>query len=109
MLTPREAVERVLFDTDREILDRQVRVDGFAVLDEETGGWYVARISLACCAADGVAYRILVEDAPFPGTDQWVSVTGVIAEPGGATEGLPIPRLAAAEVVPFDTPANTYD
>lgn len=109
VLSPREAVERVLYDPESGVLEREVRVVGFAVPDPETGGWYVARISLACCAADGVAYRILVEDQPPPAADQWVSVTGRLRPPGGPTADLPIPRLAATEVGPYEEPENPYD
>jgi uncharacterized repeat protein (TIGR03943 family) len=109
VLTPREAVDRVLYEPGSEVLEREVRVVGFAVPDPETGGWYVARISLACCAADGVAYRILVEGEPPPPADQWVSVTGRLQPPGGPTADLPIPRLAATEVGPYEEPANPYD
>ncbi|MGF1661527.1 MAG: TIGR03943 family protein [Kineosporiaceae bacterium] len=109
VLTPREAVERVLYEPGSEVLEREVRVVGFAVPDPETGDWYVARISLACCAADGVAYRILVEGQPPPAADQWISVTGRLGPPGGPTADVPIPRLAATELGPYEEPANPYD
>ncbi|MGF1648673.1 MAG: TIGR03943 family protein [Kineosporiaceae bacterium] len=109
VLTPREAVERVLYDPGSGVLEREVQVIGFAVPDPETGQWYVARISLACCAADGVAHRILVEGVPPPAADQWVSVTGRLRSPGGPTADQPIPRLAATEVGPYEAPANPYD
>lgn len=109
VLTPREAVERVLYDPESGILDREVQVVGFAVPDEDGSGWYVARISLACCAADGVAYRILVEGTPTPTADEWLSVTGRLLPPGGPTAGLPIPRLQATGVGPYQEPTNPYD
>lgn len=109
VLTPRETVERVLYDPDSGVLDRDVRIVGFSVPDPATGQWYVARISLACCAADGVAYRVLVEGAPPPAADQWVSVTGRLRPPGGPTDGLPIPRLTATGVGPYEEPVNPYD
>ncbi len=109
ILAPRDAVERVLYDPQSGILDREVRVDGFAVPLEGEDGWYVARISLACCAADGVAYRVLVSGVPAPGADEWISVTGRLSPPGETTEGLPIPRLAATSVAPYTVPENPYD
>jgi uncharacterized repeat protein (TIGR03943 family) len=109
VLTPREVVERALYDPESGIFDRELQVVGFAVPEEDGAGWYIARISLACCAADGVAYRVLVEGAPPPAADEWLSVTGRLLPPSGPTEGLPIPRLQATEVGPFQEPANPYD
>ncbi len=109
ILTPRDAVERVLYDADSGILDRRVRIDGFAVPLEGEDAWYVARISLACCAADGVAYRIRVTGVPAPPTDEWISVTGTLLAPSPETADLPIPQLAAETVGPFSEPGNPYD
>jgi uncharacterized repeat protein (TIGR03943 family) len=107
-LTPRDAVWRVLYDPSSDVLERTVRIDGFAVPGED-GQWYVARISLACCAADGVAYRLLVEGATAPAADEWISVTGRLVEPGGPTAGQPIPRIRAESVEPYTAPVNPYD
>jgi hypothetical protein len=51
----------------------------------------------------------LVAGEPPPPADQRVSVTGRLLPPGGPTADLPIPRLAATEVGPYEEPANPYD
>ncbi len=43
--------------------------------------WYVSRISIGCCAADGVAYRVHVIGRGSPPKDSWVRVTGLWVDP----------------------------
>lgn len=110
VLSPRETVERVMFAPSAGILDRTVAVTGFAVpaVDGEPG-WYLARITLTCCAADGVAYRLYVPTGPAPAADTWVSVTGRLSPPSGPVEGTSIPVLTPTAVVPTAAPDNPYD
>jgi len=95
---------------DTSALDgRIVRLTGF-VTPREGGGWYVSRIGIKCCAADAVAFTVVV-DAPQGdlAADQWVEVIGSWAPPqphpsGGYPEAVITPR----SVTPIEAPANTY-
>jgi len=89
----------------------QVRLRGFVTHDED--GWYVTRLSISCCAADALAFRVLVDGgdgAPAPADEQWIEVVGTWVP--GTGEGLgaqDAPILAAAEVTPTDPPKRPYE
>ncbi len=95
---------------DTSALDgRLVRLTGF-VTPREGGGWYVARIGIKCCAADAVAFTVVVDgERGDLAPDQWVEVVGSWAPPqphpgGGHPEAVIDPR----SVTPIDPPENTY-
>jgi uncharacterized repeat protein (TIGR03943 family) len=90
--------------------DRLVRLTGF-VTPRDGGGWYVSRIAISCCAADAVAFTVVV-DAPQGDlvADQWVEVVGSWVPPqphpsGGYPEAVVSPRT----VTTIDAPASTYE
>ncbi|MGY1820897.1 TIGR03943 family putative permease subunit [Geodermatophilus sp. SYSU D00079] len=88
---------------------RLVRLTGF-VTPRDGGGWYVSRIAISCCAADAVAFTVVV-DAPQGdlAADQWVEVIGSWAppqpHPGG---GYPEAAISPRSVTTIDAPSNTY-
>lgn len=65
------------FDDVGGLAGRAVRVAGF-VEPAEDGGWYLSRISIACCAADALAVKVEVRGAAPPPADTWVEVIGTI-------------------------------
>lgn len=75
------------------------------------GAWYLTRLAIACCAADAVAYKVRIEDAPLqPPQDAWVRVTGTWQKP--ATTALPRldpPVLKVTDVTPVATPSHPYE
>ncbi|GAA1511563.1 TIGR03943 family putative permease subunit [Nocardioides humi] len=90
----------------------QVRLLGFVTHDED--GWYVTRLSISCCAADALAFRVRVDDAAVsadaPADEQWVEVVGSWVE--GTGEGLgaeDAPIIAATEVTPTSPPKRPYE
>lgn len=70
-----EYAVRATWDEGRTLLDRDVELLGF-VSKRPEGGWYLTRIQVACCAADGVATKVEVRDAPALAEDTWVKVVG---------------------------------
>jgi uncharacterized repeat protein (TIGR03943 family) len=101
---------RTIWDEGRSLAGRRIRLVGF-VTPRPDGGFYLTRIVLICCAADGRPVRVAVPDAPrtFP-ADTWVAVTGshggLDVESAGAGQ-VPVLRAAAVTLVP--TPANPYE
>ena len=76
---------RAIWDDGRTLEGRNVALTGF-VSAAPDGGWYLTRLSLSCCAADAIATKITVVDAPYaPPSDTWVTVTGQWV-PGGGTQ-----------------------
>ena len=70
--------------------------------------WYVTRMQIGCCAADAMAYRVLVNGAERPPRDQWVEVTGVHVTGTGVEPPYEV-ELDATEVVEIDAPRQTYE
>ncbi|MGY1688756.1 TIGR03943 family putative permease subunit [Geodermatophilus sp. SYSU D01105] len=88
---------------------RLIRLVGF-VTPREGGGWYVSRIGISCCAADAVAFTVVV-DAPQGdlAADQWVEVVGTWAPPRPhPAAGYPEAVISPRSVTPVDAPADTY-
>jgi uncharacterized repeat protein (TIGR03943 family) len=98
---------------DGQTLDgRTVSIIGF-VTPNPDGGWWLARLSLACCAADAFAGKIQVVNPPAgweaPATDTWVELTGRWIPGGGTQSDLAIPLIDAEQIVEIPQPTNPYD
>ncbi|MCR1783477.1 TIGR03943 family protein [Nocardioides carbamazepini] len=91
----------------------QVRLRGFVTHDED--GWYVTRLSISCCAADALAFRVRVDgadgvDGSAPGDEEWVEVVGTWVEGTGEGVGAEdAPVLTATEITPTDPPKRPYE
>ncbi len=91
------------------LVDRTVSLTGFVSHEGDT--WFVTRLTIGCCAADALAFRVRVEPAATgvrPGRDQWVTVTGTYVEGSGA-EVEDDPVLAADEVIEIAKPRQPYE
>jgi uncharacterized membrane protein YcgQ (UPF0703/DUF1980 family) len=74
------------------------------------GGWYLTRLSLSCCAADAIATKITVVDAPYaPPSDTWVTVTGQWVPGGGTQSETAIPWVKATTMAEVSVPKNPYE
>ncbi|PWU51476.1 TIGR03943 family protein [Micromonospora globispora] len=75
-LTLLEFGYRAVYDSGRTLRDRQIQLTGFIATGPD-GQPMLARIILACCAADGVPIKIgLRGDVPRLPPDTWVQVQG---------------------------------
>lgn len=84
----------------------RLRLTGFVL--PEDGGWSLARIALACCAADGRPVRVTAAGAPAPAADSWVTLEGRFdgTEGEGRTR---VPVLAVDRLQPIETPVQQYE
>jgi uncharacterized membrane protein YcgQ (UPF0703/DUF1980 family) len=89
-----------------------VQITGF-VTPNPDGGWWLTRLSLACCAADAFAGKIQVVDPPLgwenPPPNIWTVVTGRWIPGGGTNSDDAIPLLAVQDIVQIEQPTNPYD
>jgi uncharacterized repeat protein (TIGR03943 family) len=92
-----EFIGRSYLDGGRTLSNRKVRLLGF-VTPRKTGGWYLTRIQISCCAADARAWKIHIRGAPELPTDSWVQVTGVWI-PRKPGEDPTAPPMLAAEII----------
>lgn len=109
-LTLAEFQGRALYDADRSLEGRRVRLLGFASPAGRPGEWVLTRMSLNCCAADGFAVKVAVEGAQPVGEDEWVEVVGTwqpapLATPG--EERLPV--LVVEDLRRVGAPENPYE
>lgn len=108
-MTLREFVVRAWTDEERTLAGRDVRLTGFAVPDPEGRGWYLARLQIACCAADAIVNRVLIENQPEPPEDSWWTVTGRWVEPEGDIRKVSDHRFEVAEMIAVDHPPDPYE
>lgn len=100
---------RAIWDDGRTLEGRTVALTGF-VSAAPDGGWYLTRLSLSCCAADAIATKITVKDAPYaPPSDTWVTVTGQWVPGGGTQSETAIPWVKASEMAEVPVPKNPYE
>jgi uncharacterized repeat protein (TIGR03943 family) len=103
---------RAVHDKGRSLADRRVAVSGF-VLAGEGGQWYLARMVVACCAADARPVKVaLAGDLPAdlqPGG--WFEVTGRYLGRTAKDEvnAEAVPYLRVEAVRPIATPAQPYE
>lgn len=102
-------VVRAVWDPQGSLRGRHVRLTGFA-MPKPGGGWYLTRLTITCCAADAVTYRVDVRGlgtAPSRGT--WVEVTGIWQPDGRTGHDDDIPVLTATQIIGIPTPADPYE
>jgi uncharacterized repeat protein (TIGR03943 family) len=100
---------RAVYDSERSLKGRTVRLTGFVTRDAD-GTWYVTRLLVSCCAADATTAKAEVRGAGAPPVDTWVTVTGTWHPQGepGADAAWP-PVLDAASVRRVRQPDNPYE
>lgn len=109
-LTLAEFSSRAIYDSERSLKGRTVRLTGFVTRDDD-GTWYVTRLLVACCAADATTSKVEIrQGGAAPAEDTWVTVTGVWHPEGGlGTEEAWPPVLDASDVRTVRQPANPYE
>lgn len=105
----REFVVRAWTDEERSMARREIRLTGFAVPNPDGEGWYLARLQIACCAADAIVNRVLIVNQEEPPADSWWTVTGRWVEPEGDIRRVRDHRFEVTEMVPVDHPPDPYE
>lgn len=104
----RQFVMRAWIDEDRLLAERTVELTGFAVPADD-GGWYLARLQMACCAADAVVNKVLIDDVPAPEADTWWTVRGTWVEPEGELYDVNEHRFSVTELEEVTDPPDPYE
>ncbi|GIH23626.1 TIGR03943 family protein [Acrocarpospora phusangensis] len=111
-MTLGEFIGRAWGDSSMSLTGRQVKLTGFVVKSvKKKDRWYVARIQIACCAADGIALKVAVLGQAMPEEDSWVEVIGTWREPksGKTPVGMVAPELDAVSVAKIPAPVEPYE
>jgi uncharacterized repeat protein (TIGR03943 family) len=108
-----EFVSRAWTDEERAMSGRTIELTGFVVPHPEGEGWYLARLQMACCAADAIVNRVLVTAQPdgtaAPETDSWWTVRGTWEEPAGDLQSVRDHRFRVEEMTAVDNPPDPYE
>ncbi|MBB4932115.1 putative repeat protein (TIGR03943 family) [Lipingzhangella halophila] len=102
-------VSRAWTDEERSMSGREIELTGFAVPNSEGEGWYLARLQMACCAADAVVNRVLITDEPEPEKDSWWTVRGTWDEPEGDIAEVRDHRFTVEEMTEVENPPDPYE
>jgi uncharacterized repeat protein (TIGR03943 family) len=86
---------------------RNFQLTGF-VTPGKNGTWYVSRIGITCCVADGTASMVEARGQVAPPKNQWVTVTGEWAEPTKRADGA-VAALTITGVRNVAQPQNPYE
>lgn len=111
-MTVLDYATRAIWDEEKSLAERNVRMTGF-LTPRPGGGFYLTRIMLSCCAADGRPIKIGLSGELPPGVaaDSWVEVIGQYdprTDRDGANDGV-IPYLRATAVKPVPVPSQPYE
>jgi uncharacterized repeat protein (TIGR03943 family) len=111
-----EFVARAGWDSTGSLDGREISLTGFVVRRGEgspagpSSGTVLARMSIACCAADARPHTVRLDgDVPALASDTWVRVRGVLQH-GSATAAtgyVPALTVTAVDVVP--APPDPYE
>ena len=107
-VTVAEYVGRAVWDDGLTLVDRTVEMTGF-VTPDPAGGWWISRMAVACCAADAIASKVKVLDAPDLPADTWVTITGRWVPGGGTKTDTAIPLIEVIDLVEVPQPRNPYE
>lgn len=100
---------RTIWDRGRSLTGRRIRMVGF-VSPRPTGGFYLTRIAVTCCAADARPIRITVRGAATAySADTWIAVTGTFDGLDPATDDEQVPVIRAESVEPVPAPTDPYE
>lgn len=117
-LTLTEFAERTLYDTERHLEGKTVRLTGFVTpAPDGQPGFLLTRFVMACCAGDGRAVQVAVwrpgnggagGTAGVPPADTWLEVEGTWRpDPSGDEPDVPV--LVARSVRQVSQPSDPYE
>jgi uncharacterized repeat protein (TIGR03943 family) len=111
-LTTVDYATRAIWDKGKTMKDRRLKLSGF-LSPRPGGGFYLTRIMLSCCAADGRPIKVgLSGDAPAGmKADSWIEVIGEYDSKFDTdrASGAKIPYIKVSEVKQIQAPAQPYE
>ncbi|MFV2197748.1 TIGR03943 family putative permease subunit [Nocardiopsis sp. LOL_012] len=105
----RQFVMRAWVDEERAMAGREIELTGFAVPAEDGQGWYLARLQMACCAADAIVNKVLITNTTAPDKDSWWTVRGTWVEPEGDLADVAQHEFHALDQEAVQNPPDPYE
>ncbi|GAB2814629.1 TIGR03943 family putative permease subunit [Lentzea nigeriaca] len=107
-LSMTEFVTRTAWDESGTLDNRRVKLTGFLARAE--GDTFVARLAIACCAADARPLKVkLVGDVPALPNEQWVEVTGKVVPKSASEKNSWVPSFTVESTTPVAQPVEPYE
>jgi uncharacterized repeat protein (TIGR03943 family) len=107
-LSVAEFVQRAIWDTGGSLDGREVALTGFVV--RRGAGVELARLTIACCAADARPNRVrLVGDVGDHGADTWLEVRGILQAGSATAANGHVPALTVTSVRTVPPPPDPYE
>lgn len=110
-----EFVTRAVWDDSGSLDGRQVRLTGFAVR-APNGSVHLARLAIACCAADATPVRVrlaargaFAADVQGMRQDLWYQVTGALVPGSASPDNDFVPALAVSGLRETPPPTEPYE
>jgi uncharacterized repeat protein (TIGR03943 family) len=104
-------VTRAVWEEGVSLEGRTVELTGFVLPTDD--GWQLARLQIACCAADAFASKVQPIDVPDEArdlpSDTWVTVTGEWMPDEAAPSVYTVPKLKVSSIEQVPAPENPYD
>lgn len=104
-------VTRAVWEQGVSLEGRTVELTGFVLPTAE--GWQLARLQIACCAADAFASKVQPVDVPAEYAalpeDTWVTITGTYVPTEGEPTATTIPEVRVESLTVIPAPENPYD
>lgn len=100
---------RAAWDSGGSLKDRTVRLTGFIVAQEDAV--YLARLSLACCAADAFPVKVKLDGSGIESleNDMWVEAVGRVQMGTATKETDYVPTLTVVGLSQIPEPENPYE
>jgi uncharacterized repeat protein (TIGR03943 family) len=111
-LSELDYASRAVFDQGRSLTGRHLTLSGFLV-PSGSGGWYLTRMVITCCAADAQPIKVGLTGSLPDGlaANDWLEVTGgyTARQDTDPDNGEAIPYLTVSSATTIPAPARQYE
>lgn len=94
---------------DSPLEGRQVVLTGFVLDDPSGAGWFLTRMAITCCAADGFPVKVFVPGEQPYSEGTWLSLVGRYVDTTAGTGEQPLAVVEPIDVSKIDRPAEPYE
>lgn len=109
-LTMAEFLNRSLYDAAYSTATTDIKLTAFVARSSCDGnGYSLARLGIACCAADAFVQRVHVDGLPTLPLNTWVTAIVRAVKDSGDEGTNYVPTVTVISLTPIDQPADPYE
>lgn len=94
---------------DSPLEGRQVVLTGFVLDDPSGAGWFLTRMAITCCAADGFPVKVFIRGVPPYPEGTWLSLVGRYVDESAGTGDQPLAVVEPLDVSKINRPDEPYE